>query len=142
MRVTREDLLAVPQGTITETWLRQNINVAIGYMEAWLRGIGCVPLNHLMEDAATAEISRAQLWQWIRHGARLDDGRPIDAQLCRAILADEMKILAKTSSRHHRHDAAAALFRELIAAPAFPEFMTVAAYPMITSANPESRDAA
>ena len=142
VQVTTEDLLAVPQGTITGSGLRQNINVAIGYMEAWLRGIGCVPLNHLMEDAATAEISRAQVWQWVRHGARLDDGRPIDAQLCRAILADEMKILAKTSSRHHRHDAAAALFRELIAAPAFPEFMTVAAYPMITSANPESRDAA
>ena len=142
VRVTTEDLLAVPQGTITGSGLRQNINVAIGYMEAWLRGLGCVPLYHLMEDAATAEISRAQVWQWVRHGARLDDGRPIDAQLCRAILADEMKILAKTSSRHHRHDAAAALFRELIAAPAFPEFMTVAAYPMITSANPESRDAA
>ena len=142
VRVTREDLLAVPQGTITETWLRQNINVAIGYMEAWLRGIGCVPLNHLMEDAATAEISRAQLWQWIRHGARLDDGRPIDAQLCRAILADEMKRLAKASSRHDRHEAAAALFRELTAAPAFPEFMTAAAYPMITSANHKSRDAA
>ena len=142
VQVTTEDLLAVPQGTITGSGLRQNINVAIGYMEAWLRGLGCVPLYHLMEDAATAEISRAQVWQWVRHGARLDDGRPIDAQLCRAILADEMKILAKTSSRHHRHDAAAALFRELIAAPAFPEFMTVAAYPMITSANPESRDAA
>ena len=64
-----------PTGTITEAGLRQNVNVGIGYIEAWLRGIGCVPLYNLMEDAATAEISRAQVWQWIRHGARLDDGR-------------------------------------------------------------------
>src|SRR5256886_16898219 len=87
--VTASDLLAVPEGTITEPGLRQNINVAIGYIEAWLRGSGCVPLYHLMEDAATAEISRAQVWQWIRHGARLDDGRSVDWALCRSILAEE-----------------------------------------------------
>ncbi len=69
------DLLAVPEGTITEAGLRQNLNVGIGYIEAWLRGIGCVPLYNLMEDAATAEISRAQVWQWIRHGAQAR-GRP------------------------------------------------------------------
>jgi Malate synthase len=65
--------------TITEAGLRQNLNVGIGYIEAWLPGTGCVPLYNLMEDAATAEISRAQLWQWIRHRAGLDDGRTVDA---------------------------------------------------------------
>ena len=75
VHVAAADLLAVPTGTITEAGLRQNLNVGIGYIEAWLRGTGCVPLYNLMEDAATAEISRAQVWQWIRHGAQLEDGR-------------------------------------------------------------------
>ncbi len=78
VHMTADDLLKVPEGTITEAGLRQNLNVGIGYLEAWLRGIGCVPLYNLMEDAATSEISRAQLWQWIRHGAKLlgrSDGR-------------------------------------------------------------------
>ncbi|MEE8123791.1 MAG: malate synthase A, partial [Alphaproteobacteria bacterium] len=72
--VTAADLVEVPKGEITEAGLRQNLNVGILYIEAWLRGAGCVPLYNLMEDAATAEISRAQVWQWLRHGARLDDG--------------------------------------------------------------------
>src|SRR6201993_3827507 len=88
--VTALDLLAVPKGTITEAGLRQNLNVGIGYIEAWLRGIGCVPLYHLMEDAATAEISRAQVWQWIRHGAKLADGRVVDVALCGALLDEEL----------------------------------------------------
>ncbi len=78
VHVSAADLLAVPAGTITEAGLRQNLNVGIGYIEAWLRGTGCVPLYHLMEDAATAEISRAQVWQWIRHSAKLEDGRKVD----------------------------------------------------------------
>src|SRR5262249_43993238 len=65
--VAAADLLDVPEGQITEPGLRQNVNVGIGYIEAWLRGIGCVPLYNLMEDAATAEISRAQVWQWVKH---------------------------------------------------------------------------
>jgi malate synthase len=129
------DLLAVPSGSITETGLRQNINVGIGYIEAWLRGTGCVPLYHLMEDAATAEISRAQVWQWIRHGARLEDGREIDAALCGAVLDEELGKLSEAAGneayRHGRYEDAARLFRELIAAPAFPEFLTLPAYDMI-----------
>ncbi len=77
--------------------MRQNINVGIGYIESWLRGIGCVPLYNLMEDAATAEISRAQVWQWIRHGAKLDDGRHVDLPLCRAILDEELAKLRKAA---------------------------------------------
>src|SRR5437762_7214558 len=81
VKITRDDLLRLPAGPITEKGMRQNINVGILYLEAWLGGRGSVPLYNLMEDAATAEISRTQLWQWLHHGAKLDDGRVIDADL-------------------------------------------------------------
>src|SRR5213080_3560106 len=77
VRVTASDLLAVPEGEITEAGLRTNVDVGIQYLESWLRGSGCVPIYNLMEDAATAEISRSQVWQWMRHGARLADGRQV-----------------------------------------------------------------
>jgi malate synthase len=135
VHVSASDLLAVPEGTITEAGLRQNLNVGIGYIEAWLRGTGCVPLYHLMEDAATAEISRAQVWQWIRHGAKLGDGRRIDAALCRAVLDEELAKLREAAGdrayEDGRYDDAARLFRELIEAPAFPEFLTLPAYDII-----------
>ena len=133
LRITAADLLAVPQGAITEAGLRQNINVAIGYIEAWLRGSGCVPLHHLMEDAATAEISRAQVWQWIRHGARLDDGRPINAALCNTLLTEELAKLRPNGDGSHRYQDAAGVFRELTAAPVFPSFLTLLAYDRITA---------
>jgi malate synthase len=132
VHVTASDLLAVPQGTITEAGLRQNLNVGIGYIEAWLRGVGCVPLYYLMEDAATAEISRAQIWQWVRHGAKLEDGRTIDAALCRAVLDEELTKW-REAAEGGRYEDAAKLFRELIEAPSFPEFLTLPAYEMITA---------
>ena len=117
--------------------MRQNLNVGIGYIEAWLRGTGCVPLYNLMEDAATAEISRAQVWQWIRHGVRLDDGRTIDAELCRAVLDEELAKLREAAGeeayRGGRYEDAAQLFRDLIEAPTFPEFLTLPAYDMIVA---------
>ncbi|HEY2540084.1 MAG TPA: malate synthase A, partial [Stellaceae bacterium] len=135
VHVAGADLLTVPAGTITEAGLRQNLNVGIGYIEAWLRGTGCVPLYHLMEDAATAEISRAQVWQWIRHGAKLDDGRQVNGALCKAVLDEELATLradtGEEAYRQGRFDDAAALFRELIEAPSFPEFLTLPAYDMI-----------
>jgi malate synthase len=130
VQVGSSDLLVVPKGTITEAGLRQNLNVGIGYIEAWLRGIGCVPLYHLMEDAATAEISRAQVWQWIRHDVELEDGRTIDAALCRQMLDQELAKWRETG-RGGRYEDAARLFAELIEAPIFPEFLTVPAYEMI-----------
>ena len=69
--------LQIPQGPRTEAALRNNISVGVQYLEAWLGGLGCVPLHSLMEDAATAEISRTQVWQWLRHGAALDGGSPL-----------------------------------------------------------------
>ena len=133
VHVTASDLLAVPKGTITEAGLRQNLNVGIGYIEAWLRGTGCVPLYNLMEDAATAEISRAQVWQWIRHGAQLEHGRTIDRALCRAALGEELAKL-RASNGYRVYGQAAELFAKLTEAPAFAEFLTVPAYEMITAA--------
>jgi malate synthase len=135
VHVAASDLLAVPEGTITEAGLRQNLNVGIGYIEAWLHGAGCVPLYNLMEAAATAEISRAQLWQWIRHRASLEDGRPIDTALCRILLDDELEKLREAAIDGGRYDGAARLFRELIEAPAFREFLTVPAYEIITASG-------
>ncbi len=129
-KVTAADLLQIPTGDITEAGLRQNLVVGMGYLESWLRGIGCVPLFHLMEDAATAEISRSQLWQWIHHGAHLKDGRKIDVALCDAILHEE---LAKAKAgvpagQYPSYDKAAELMRQMYTSPTFVEFLTVPAY--------------
>ena len=127
---TAADLLAVPTGSITEAGLRQNVAVGLGYVEAWLRGIGCVPLFNLMEDAATAEISRAQLWQWVHHHAKLEDGRPVTTALVEQAILDE---LAHTrpkvdDTRYGAYERAATLMRQLIESEKFPEFLTLAAY--------------
>ena len=87
-RITAENLLEIPKGRITEFGLRRNIEVALRYIESWLRGNGCVPIYNLMEDAATAEICRAQLWQWIRYGAKLDDGRAVSSTLFEGMLGE------------------------------------------------------
>lgn len=135
VHVTAADLLAVPHGTVTEAGLRQDLNVGIGYLEAWLRGSGCVPLYHLMEDAATAEISRAQVWQWIRHKAKLADGRVIAPPLCRRLLDEELaKLKAMVGDAAYnggRHQDAARIFAALIEAPRFPEWLTIPAYEQI-----------
>jgi malate synthase len=128
--VTAADLLQVPTGEITEAGVRQNIAVGLGYQEAWLRGIGCVPLFNLMEDAATAEISRAQLWQWIYHGAHLNDGRKVDFALCDAIIQEELAKAKKTADpvRFAAYEKSAQLMRDMIRAPQFIDFLTVPAY--------------
>jgi malate synthase len=130
---TAADLLKVPAGEITEAGLMQNIAVGLGYLESWVRGIGCVPLFNLMEDAATAEISRAQLWQWIHHGARLKDGRKVDIKLCDSILNGELqkaKGLVSTK-QFFAYQKAAELMRQMYASPTFVEFLTIPAYQLI-----------
>jgi malate synthase len=133
--VTAVDLLQVPTGEITEAGLRQNVNVGISYIEAWLRGVGCVPLYNLMEDAATAEISRAQLWQWIKHNAVLNDGRVIDETLLQSILDEELaKIRAAIGNDRFADSAfvpAADLFKRMVAAADFEDFLTLPAYDMV-----------
>ena len=134
---TAEDLLRVPTGTVTEAGLRQNVAVGLGYVEAWLRGIGCVPLFNLMEDAATAEISRAQLWQWVHHGATLDDGRIVTAEMCDQAIDQELA-RAQASvdpARSEAYGHAAFLMRELIKAPKFTEFLTLPAYRRVIAAE-------
>jgi malate synthase len=135
VEITAQDLLTfVPEGPITEAGLRLNISVGVQYLGAWLNGIGCVPINNLMEDAATAEISRSQVWQWI-HSEKgvLDDGRTVDVELFRTLLAEE---LAKIHDRypaelHPFFDRAAALFDEISTSDEFVEFLTLPAYQMI-----------
>ncbi|HJP23038.1 MAG TPA: malate synthase A [Alphaproteobacteria bacterium] len=134
---TAADLLRVPEGPITEAGLRQNVNVGIRYLEAWLRGVGCVPLNNLMEDAATAEISRSQVWQWIRHGASLDDGRVVDRDLFQSVLAEEMAGISNELGDEvfaaSRFEAASGIFAELITGEAFVDFLTLPAYEMVAA---------
>jgi malate synthase len=122
--ITRDDLLRLPEGVVTEKGVRQNINVGILYLAAWLGGSGAVPLYNLMEDAATAEISRTQLWQWVHHGAKLDDGTVVDAALYQRIRDEE---LASIGGQPHV-DTAARLFDELILADELADFLTIPAY--------------
>ena len=127
---TAADLLQVPTGDITEAGVRQNVAVGLGYVEAWLRGIGCVPLFNLMEDAATAEISRAQLWQWVHHGAVLTDGRAITVQMVDDVIDEELTRArsAFEDVRYTAYERAAALLRTLIRSGRFTDFLTLPAY--------------
>jgi malate synthase len=130
---TADDLLKIPDGQITDAGLKQNVAVGLGYLEAWLRGIGCVPLFNLMEDAATAEISRAQLWQWIRQKAKLTDGRTVDVPLVESLIVAELEKqkTAVDAIRYAAYVKAADLMRELIKTPEFVEFLTLPAYQRI-----------
>ncbi len=135
--VTEADLLAVPEGELTEEGLRNNIRVAIQYIEAWLAGRGAVPLYNLMEDAATAEISRAQLWQCLRHGARLTDGRAVDWALVDRLVAEEVAalrdVLGETRYEEGHFDDAVALFTQVGTANGFPDFLTLPAYKVLNT---------
>jgi len=128
--VTADDLLQIPEGTISEAGVRQNVAVGLGYVEAWLRGIGCVPLFNLMEDAATAEISRAQLWQWVHHNAVMEDGLPVTIKMVDAEIADELERAKAVvdATRYSAYVRAAELMRELVRSPKFVDFLTVPAY--------------
>jgi malate synthase len=129
------DLLAVHEGTRTEEGLRSNIRVGVQYIEAWLRGNGAVPLYNLMEDAATAEISRTQVWQWIKYGAKLDDGRTVTLELFETLLKDEMEKLRNTLGADvfdsGRFGEAINLFRKLSTSDKLEPFLTLPAYKLI-----------
>ena len=132
VHVTAADLLAVPEGEITFGGLRTNIDVGIQYLEAWLRGSGCVPIYNLMEDAATAEISRTQVWQWVTHGAKLADGRRITPDLVRQTMAHELGALREQLGPARfdsgKFDLASKLFDQMMTGTDFPEFLTLVAY--------------
>jgi malate synthase len=121
----------VPGGTVTEAGLRNNVSVAIQYLAAWLGGTGAVAIFNLMEDAATAEISRSQVWQWVRHGVRLAEGPPVTRELVRRLEAEELeKIRAAVGpaafARGH-YGPATELFEEVALGEAFAEFLTLPA---------------
>jgi len=133
VQVRAEDLLKVPGGTITETGLRNNVDVSIQYMAAWLGGNGCVPIHNLMEDAATAEIARAQIWQWIRHPKGvLDDGRKITVDLFRQITREELaKLRAQLGEAAYasgNFERAARIIDGITTAETFETFLTLPAY--------------
>jgi malate synthase len=133
IEVSAADLLRVPEGAITEAGLRNNISVALQYMAAWISGNGCVPINNLMEDAATAEISRAQVWQWIRHPRGvLDDGRKVTLELFRLTLAQEQgrlrAALGDVAYATGNFDGAADLLDRITADERFESFLTLSAY--------------
>jgi malate synthase len=130
IEVTAKDLLNFqPETPITEAGLRYNINVGIHYLGAWLAGNGCVPIHNLMEDAATAEISRSQVWQWIRSSkGKLEDGRKITADMVRAMIPEELLKVKETAGSGATYDRAAQIFEEMSTAEDFAEFLTLALY--------------
>ena len=131
--VSQADLINPQEGTISEAGVRLNMNIGLQYIGSWFSGNGCVPIHNLMEDAATAEISRAQLWQWVRTGAALDDGRTIDAAKVEQWLGEE---LLKLKTGNHPLsaadlDAAAEILKQLALAERFERFLTLPAYGLL-----------
>jgi len=130
--VTREDMLRVHEGERTEAGLRENIRVGVQYIEAWLRGRGAVPLYNLMEDAATAEISRTQIWQWLHHEATLSDGRAVTPALLRELTDQEMaalrQVLPAEAFEKGRFAEAQKIFLDMCLGETLEEFLTLPAY--------------
>lgn len=127
VRVTAQDLLEPHTGVIDAAGLQTNVDVGIQYLEAWLNGNGCVPIYNLMEDAATAEISRSQVWQWVRHGVKLADGRTVTPELVRAAVEHELQSKPGTPNKKR----AAELFLAMMTSSDFEEFLTLPAYAYI-----------
>jgi malate synthase len=130
--ITEAELLAVPQGPKTMHALRHNVRVGVQYLAAWLEGLGCVPLYGLMEDAATAEISRASVWQWQHHGVSLDDGVRVDAALVRRVVHEEVAELARelgdAAVTRDAFARAVLLFERMSTSPTLEDFLTLPAY--------------
>ena len=125
--VQAQDVLAVPKGEITEVGLRWNIDVGLQYLHSWLQGSGCVPIYNLMEDAATAEICRAQVWQWIKYRARLRDGRPVTEAMVKEIIRKRAAELGNDEKLRQ----AAKLLEDLTTSKEFAEFLTLASYDLL-----------
>jgi malate synthase len=129
--VTPEDLVRPPAGTITERGLDTNLDVGLQYLAAWLSGNGCVPIYNLMEDAATAEICRAQVWQWLRHGAKLDNGATVSPGLVKERTERQLQGIRRRLPQQGNLDHAGRLFGEMTDNPEFPEFLTLRAYDLL-----------
>jgi malate synthase len=134
---TEKDLLQLPQGTITEEGLRHNINVGILYLESWLRGNGAVAIYNLMEDAATAEICRTQVWQWLHNNAKLNDGRMITHSLYEDLRDDEIEkiqhAVGSSTYQEGKFTQAICIFNKLVVQDKWEDFLTLPAYELILS---------
>jgi malate synthase len=124
VRVGRMDLIAPTPGEITEEGVRMNVDIGMQYLEAWLNGNGCVPIYNLMEDAATAEISRTQIWQWIRHGVKTTSGVPVTSDYVQGVIDRDLKDRPGTAKK----PLAAKLFAEMMVGEECPDFLTLKAY--------------
>jgi len=131
-KIAARDLLQTPPGAITTEGLQLNLDVGLQYLSAWLGGNGCVPIYNLMEDAATAEICRAQVWQWIRHSAKIEDGRTISWPLVDGLMENTVE---KLSARlpEMQLTTARRLYAEMLNNAEFPEFLTLRAYDCLGS---------
>ena len=135
--IAAQDLIAVPQGTVTENGVRKNINVGIQYLAAWLSGNGAAAIFHLMEDAATAEISRTQVWYWLHNEVVIDDGRPFNKAMYEHLFKEELEKIQNGGLqnplwRDHLEDAAT-LFNALVINKDFEEFLTIPAYQQLNN---------
>jgi malate synthase len=132
LNITEEDLVETPKGTVTEAGIRKNMNVGILYLESWLRGNGAVALYNLMEDAATAEISRTQLWQWLKNEVMLDNGKRFNIELYLEIFEEEVEKITHHVGEQNlpqtKFKLAIELFEKLILSADFEEFLTISAY--------------
>ena len=135
--ITQDDLLEVHKGQRTEEGMRECIKVGVQYIEAWLAGRGAVPLYNLMEDAATAEISRAQIWQWLKHATKLDDGRTVNEELFKDILTSEIdnlkNVLGDDVWAKGKYEKAVEIFEKMSISQVCEEFLTLPAYEEIVS---------
>jgi len=138
-KITQNDLLNmnVP-GQITEEGIRANLNIGLGYMEGWLRGVGCVPLNYLMEDAATAEVSRSQLWQWCKHGVITAEGKKVTKDYALKLLREQADELSAKGAKGNKYHLAAQYFSGQVTGEDYSDFLTSLLYNEITSVQTAS----
>jgi malate synthase len=136
VHITANDLLNtnVP-GKITEDGIRKNLNIGLSYMEGWLRGVGCVPINFLMEDAATAEVSRSQLWQWVRHNVSTAEGKKVDKAYSLRLLQEQADALAAKGPKGNKYQLAARYFAGQVTGEDYADFLTSLLYNEISSAG-------
>jgi malate synthase len=125
VQISAKDLLNTKfPGTITEEGIRKNLNIGLGYMEGWLRGVGCVPINYLMEDAATAEVSRSQLWQWCKHGVPTESGKKMDKEYALKLLHEQAAELEKNAPKGNKFQLAAKYFATQVTGEEYADFLT------------------
>jgi malate synthase len=140
VNITANDLLNtnVP-GKITEDGIRKNLNIGLSYMEGWLRGVGCIPINYLMEDAATAEVSRSQLWQWVHHQVTSSDGKKIDKAYALRLLQEQADSLAAKAPKGNKYQLAARYFAGQVTGEDYADFLTSLLYNEISTPGTASK---